>query len=124
LLIEVLAMVILALVMTRLRLSTRDPRPLEDWLRDGALALICGAGATLLLLRVLEGDLDSRLADFFAANSVAIAHGRNIVNVILVDYRGLDTLGEIAVVMIAGIGVLAMLRRQHKRKPPVTGSAP
>lgn len=35
---------------------------------------------------------------------------------ILVDYRGLDTLGEISVVMTAGIAVLALLRRQRKRK--------
>jgi len=47
---------------------------------------------------------------------VPIAHGRNIVNVILVDFRGLDTLGEIAVVLTAGIAVLALLRRQHKRQ--------
>jgi multicomponent Na+:H+ antiporter subunit A len=116
LLVEVLSVVVLALVMTRLRLSPRDPRPLEDCLRDGTLALICGAGITLVLLRVLEGHFDSRLGDFFASTSVALAHGRNIVNVILVDYRGLDTLGEITVVMTAGIAVLALLRRQHKRK--------
>ena len=116
LLVEVLSVVVLALAMTRLRLATRDPRPFEDWLRDGALALICGAAVSLLLLRVLQGPFDDRLSAFFAANSVPIAHGRNIVNVILVDFRGLDTLGEIAVVLTAGIAVLALLRRQHKRQ--------
>jgi multicomponent Na+:H+ antiporter subunit A len=70
-----------------------------------------------LLLRVLEGVFDGRLSAFFARYSVEIAHGRNIVNVILVDFRGLDTLGEITVVMTAGIAVLALLRRQHKREP-------
>jgi len=116
LLVEVLSVVVLVLAMTRLRLATRDPRPFEDWLRDGALALICGAAVSLLLLRVLQGPFDDRLSAFFAANSVPIAHGRNIVNVILVDFRGLDTLGEIAVVLTAGIAVLALLRRQHKRQ--------
>jgi len=116
LLVEVLSVVVLALVMTRLHLATRDPRPFEDWLRDGTLALICGVALTLLLMRVLQGSFDGRLSAFFAANSLAIAHGRNIVNVILVDFRGLDTLGEIAVVMTAGIAVLALLRRQHKRE--------
>jgi multicomponent Na+:H+ antiporter subunit A len=115
LLIEVLSVVILALVMARLRLSVRDPRPLEDWLRDGFLAAVCGVSIALLLMRVLQGVLDGRLSEFFARNSVAIAHGRNIVNVILVDFRGLDTLGESVVVMTAGIAVLALLRRQHKR---------
>ena len=116
LLVEVLSVVVLALIMTRLHLSSSDPRPYEDWLRDGALAIICGVALTTLLLRVLQGPFDGRLSEFFAANSLAVAHGRNIVNVILVDFRGLDTLGEIAVVMTAGIAVLALLRRQHKRK--------
>ena len=117
LMIETLSVVILALVMTRLRLSTNDPRPLEDWGRDGLLALICGGAATALLLRVLQGTFDGRLGNFFADNSVAIAHGHNIVNVVLVDFRGLDTLGEISVVMTAGIAILALLRQQHKREP-------
>ena len=53
---------------------------------------------------------DARLSDFFSAHSKAIAHGRNIVNVIIVDFRGLDTLGEISVVMIAGLAILALIR--------------
>ena len=124
LLIEVLSVVILALVMTRLRLGVRDPRPFEDWLRDGFLALVCGASVAFLLLRVVQGVFDGRLSAFFARNSVAIVHGRNIVNVILVDFRGLDTLGEIAVVMTAGIAVLALLRRQHKRHPDIAAPSP
>ncbi len=115
LLVETLSVVILALVMTRLRLSAQDPRPYEDMARDGLLALVIGVATSLLLLRVLQGVFDGRLSEFFAQHSVEIAHGRNIVNVILVDFRGLDTLGEITVVMTAGIAVLALLRRQHKR---------
>ena len=53
---------------------------------------------------------DAALSEFFSAHSRAIAHGRNIVNVIIVDFRGLDTLGEIAVVMIAGLAILALIR--------------
>ncbi|MEQ1769165.1 MAG: hydrogen gas-evolving membrane-bound hydrogenase subunit E [Devosia sp.] len=119
LMVEVLSVVILALVMTRLHLHTNDPRPYEDLARDGILALVCGVSITILLLRVLETPIDPRLSDFFAANSVAIAHGRNIVNVILVDFRGLDTLGEISVVMTAGIAILALLRRQPRLPMPV-----
>jgi multicomponent Na+:H+ antiporter subunit A len=108
--VEVLSVVILALVMTRLRLDEKDPRPLEDLARDGALALACGVGVSLLLMVVLTGTLDTRLSDLFAATSVPIAHGSNIVNVILVDFRGFDTLGEIAVVMGAGMAIMALLR--------------
>jgi multicomponent Na+:H+ antiporter subunit A len=42
-------------------------------------------------------------------NSLSLAKGRNVVNVILVDFRGLDTMGEITVLMIAAIGVFALL---------------
>ena len=57
------------------------------------------------------------LSKFFEAHSLAIAHGRNIVNVIIVDFRGLDTLGEIAVVMIAGLAILALIRMHANTTP-------
>jgi multicomponent Na+:H+ antiporter subunit A len=50
------------------------------------------------------------VARWFAEASVPLAFGRNVVNVILVDFRALDTLGEITVVAVAGIGVFALLR--------------
>ena len=61
---------------------------------------------------------DAALRPFFSAHSKVIAHGRNIVNVIIVDFRGLDTLGEIAVVMIAGLAILALIRMTGR---PVNG---
>jgi len=110
--------VILALVMTRLNLDARDQRPLEDWARDGAVALFAGLSVTMLLFRVLEEPLSSLLPDFFDRTSLPLAHGRNVVNVILVDFRGLDTLGEIAVVFTAGLAVFALLRGAPKRVTP------
>ena len=117
--VEILSVVILALVMTRLRLDERDHRQFEDLARDGVLALVCGAGVSLLLMVVLSGTLDTRLSDFFAATSVPIAHGANIVNVILVDYRGFDTLGEISVVMAAGIAIMVLLRSRSRTASPI-----
>jgi multicomponent Na+:H+ antiporter subunit A len=114
--VEALSVVILALVMTRLRLDTRDSRELEDLVRDGGLALICGLGVTALLYAVLSVPFDPRLSGFFNAGSVPLAHGHNIVNVILVDFRGLDTLGEITVVMTAGIAILALIRGTRRRE--------
>jgi multicomponent Na+:H+ antiporter subunit A len=113
--VEALSVVILALVMTRLRLDTRDAREFEEFIRDGVLALICGVGVTTLLYAVLSTPFDPRLSEFFNAESVPIAHGHNIVNVILVDFRGLDTLGEITVVMTAGIAILALIRSARRR---------
>ena len=96
--------------MTRLHLDQRDNRVFEEIIRDGGLALLCGIGLTTLLIAVLATDLDLTLTKLFIDTSVPIAHGRNIVNVILVDYRAIDTLGEISVVMTAGIAILALIR--------------
>lgn len=112
--VEVLSVVILALVMTRLRLDQRDPRVFEDIIRDGGLALACGVGVALLLMVVQASDFDGRLSAFFTQTSVPLAHGHNVVNVIIVDYRGLDTLGEISVVMAAGIAIYALIRKRRK----------
>jgi multicomponent Na+:H+ antiporter subunit A len=64
---------------------------------------------------------DDSLTQFFSNHSYVIAHGRNIVNVILVDFRGLDTLGEITVVMVAGLAILALIRIRFHR-PEAGGS--
>jgi multicomponent Na+:H+ antiporter subunit A len=92
--------------------------------KDGTIALACGVGLTALLLAVVARPFDDRLSAFFAEHSRAVAHGRNIVNVIIVDYRGLDTLGEIAVVMVAGLAILALLRvRAAWRRPDAEAGA-
>lgn len=114
--VETLSVVILALAMTRLRLTVADHRPLGEKVTDTAIAILCGGALGLYLLRVTQVPFDPTLSEFFQTYSYAIAHGRNIVNVILVDFRGIDTLGEIAVVMIAGLAILAMVRIRWK--PP------
>ncbi|QJR20653.1 putative monovalent cation/H+ antiporter subunit A [Pelagibacterium halotolerans] len=108
--VETLTVIILALVMTRLHLDEADSRDLETAVRDGVVSLAVGLGIAVLLLVVLQTDLDLSLTELFRATSTPIAHGRNIVNVILVDYRAIDTLGEISVVMAAGLAILALIR--------------
>src|SRR5690606_22176134 len=124
LMVEVLTAVILALVMARLRLDRQDPREFEARLRDGGLALLCGLGVTTLLFAVLQTEFDPRLGAFFNAASVPLAHGHNVVNVILVDFRGIDTLGEISVVMTAGIAVLALIRAARRQAAATRSPAP
>lgn len=116
--VETLSVVILALVMTRMALFKRDHRSFWQSMMDGTIAIACGIGLTGLLLSVLSHPFDSRLSEFFAEHSYPIAQGRNIVNVIIVDYRGLDTLGEIGVVLIAGLAILALVRLKPKTKKP------
>ena len=108
--VETLSVVILALVMTRLRLEPRDHRPFLEKLPDAVIAIACGLGFMLYLMRVTQGRFDTALTDFFNLYSKTIAHGANVVNVIIVDFRGTDTLGEIAVVMVTGLAILSLIR--------------
>ncbi|MEM8814155.1 MAG: putative monovalent cation/H+ antiporter subunit A, partial [Pseudomonadota bacterium] len=114
--VETLSVVILALVMTRLNLQPHDRREPAQQAIDWAIAGTCGLGFALAMIAVAANPIDLRLSEFFIEYSRPIAHGRNIVNVILVDFRGLDTLGEIAVVMVAGLAVLALIRVRAKRR--------
>lgn len=116
--VETLSVVILALVMTRLNLSPSDHRPLTAALGTGIVAVAVGLGLSLTLLAITQQPFDRQLSDFFTEFSRSIAHGRNIVNVILVDFRGIDTLGEIAVVVLAGLCVLALIRVRTKPDKP------
>jgi multicomponent Na+:H+ antiporter subunit A len=65
---------------------------------------------TLLVLAAQSQSGDSRVSGFFAEQAVPAAMGRNVVNVILVDFRSLDTLGEIVVLVVAALGVYALLK--------------
>ena len=81
------------------------------------IAVSVGAVTSLTLLAVLSAPLDRRLTDYFETASWPEAYGRNIVNVILVDFRALDTFGEIAVVVVAALSALALLRQNRGWKP-------
>ena len=50
------------------------------------------------------------VGDYYLANSVDLAGGHNVVNVILVDFRALDTMGEITVLGVAGLACLALIK--------------
>jgi multicomponent Na+:H+ antiporter subunit A len=78
--------------------------------RDAIIAGVVGVGVSTLVLLVGAGDRSSRLSEYFVDVGPTVAHGRNIVNVILVDFRGFDTMGEITVLVVAAIGVHALLR--------------
>jgi multicomponent Na+:H+ antiporter subunit A len=69
---------------------------------------------TLILIAVVSTPLDLRLTEYFEITSWPEAFGRNIVNVILVDFRALDTFGEIAVVVIAALSAYALLRTTRR----------
>jgi multicomponent Na+:H+ antiporter subunit A len=83
---------------------------------DGLLAGAATAGTFLLLLHLDGLPVDTALADWFGANSLSEAKGRNVVNVIIVDFRALDTLGEIAVVVFSLLAALPLLAESVRRR--------
>ncbi len=77
--------------------------------RDAVIALVAGLGTAALAWAVLTRPYDT-IAGYFLANSKPGGGGTNVVNVILVDFRGYDTLGEITVLALAGLGIVALLQ--------------
>ncbi len=117
LLVETLMVVFVVLLLRRM--PKLDSVPNHSVLRrvfHGVVAATIGVAVTSLLVTITASPLDASLATFFAENSVAGGHGRNIVNVILVDFRAIDTLGEVVVVVIASIAAVSLLQTHlHKR---------
>jgi len=114
-LVETLTLVLFVLVVVHLprfsELSSRRRR-----LVDAIFAGAAGIVITLLVLKALQVETDERVSGYYAENALR-AQGRNVVNVILVDFRALDTLGEIAVLGVAALGVFALIKlRPGNRK--------
>lgn len=109
LLVEVLVVVLVTLVM--LRLPHLPSRAMSGF-RAGhaAIAAAFGLVSTVVMIAVLQSPFNRRLTDFFEVASYPDAHGRNIVNVILVDFRATDTFGEVVVIVIAAVAAYALLR--------------
>ncbi|MEZ4460327.1 MAG: monovalent cation/H+ antiporter subunit A [bacterium] len=77
--------------------------------RDGMLAILGGLGAAALSWGIMTRPADS-ISQYYLDNALEKGGGTNVVNVTLVDFRGFDTMGEIAVLVVAAVGILVMLR--------------
>jgi len=117
LLVETLTMILFVLVLRRLP-RLREFSASRQRLRDGCIAAAVGITMTGLVWQALQVQLGPAISEFYARSSVPLAFGRNVVNVILVDFRALDTLGEITVLAVAALGAVYLLQR---RRPPQEG---
>lgn len=84
--------------------------PLSTVVRDFIIALLFGSVIGTICYALLTRPLDS-ISSFFLENSLTGGGGTNTVNVILVDFRGFDTLGEITVLGIAALGIFKLLAK-------------
>lgn len=107
--IETLTVILFVLVIYQLPKFTKSNYPVHSNLFNIIVSVSGGILMTGLMLLTSSIPANSTLAPFFMENSFLLAKGRNVVNVILVDFRGFDTLGEITVLLIAAIGVFAIL---------------
>lgn len=107
--IETVTVMVLLLAFRHLPHFTR----LSSWtsrIRDVVVACAVGALMSLLVLTTTRTPPPDPVSDYHLAQSAPQAHGKNVVNTILVDFRGLDTLGEVTVLAIAGFGIVALLK--------------
>jgi multicomponent Na+:H+ antiporter subunit A len=116
--VDTLTVILLALVLHRLPDAGERVKGLG---RLFDVALAAAAGIVMFLFVLLSTSKDTMLpsiSKYFAQNSLSAAHGRNIVNVILVDFRAIDTLGEITVLAVSAIGVYSLLKLVLREKKP------
>jgi multicomponent K+:H+ antiporter subunit A len=120
--VEVVTTVLLLMALALLPQSS----PLESTrlrrIRDATLAIAAGGGVAALSYAALTRPHES-IAWYFLEESVPQGGGSNVVNVILVDFRGFDTLGEITVLAIAAVGAWMLMENVRMGRPAAAGVA-
>ncbi|MEO0700884.1 MAG: monovalent cation/H+ antiporter subunit A [Pseudomonadota bacterium] len=106
--VETVTIMLLLLALHFLPKVTPKESPLGLKLRDGLIAVTAGGGVGALAYAFLMRDIET-ISEFHLANSYEGGGGTNVVNVILVDFRGYDTYGEIIVLGIAGLVIYALM---------------
>jgi multicomponent K+:H+ antiporter subunit A len=114
--VEVVSTVLLLMALGALpQWTPAESSPLRK-ARDAVLAAALGLGVGFVALAAMTRKLDT-ISWYFVEHSVPGGGGANMVNVILVDFRGYDTFGEITVLAIAALGVAAMMEGVHLARP-------
>ncbi len=116
-LVETLTVVLFAWVVHKLP-EYRELSSRRSKLFDASVAALSGIVVTVLVLKSKSVSLGGRMSDTLTDMSYPLAHGANVVNVILVDFRALDTWGEICVLAIASIGVWSLLGKRFAKTDP------
>ncbi len=118
--VEVVTIMLLMLALFYLPSWTPREASSPRSIRDLVIAGVAGIGMTVITLAMLTSPFSS-ISDYYLENSKPGGGGTNVVNVILVDFRGFDTLGEITVLAIAALGIFAMLRHRKFKAPSTDG---
>jgi multicomponent Na+:H+ antiporter subunit A len=111
--IDTLTVVLFVLVLFRLPLFLKFANNRVKT-RDAILSILFGVGIAITTLHALNEPVNNEVSAFYGDNAYRLAKGKNVVNVILVDFRGMDTMFEIVVLSIAAIGVYSLLKLRLK----------
>lgn len=115
--VEVAFVVIIASTLLRVRHLDLSPPVETPRILRAALSIGLGAMVTILSLVALGSEsFDPALTRYFSERSVPDAHGRNVVNVILVDFRAIDTLGEVSAVFVSFLAAIPLLKVLQARR--------
>jgi len=114
--VEVVTVILLMLALFFLPQKTPKESSPRRVVRDLGIAAMIGGVIGTINYAMMTRPLDS-ISDFFLANSKTGGGGTNVVNVILVDFRGFDTLGEITVLGIAALGIYKLIARMRLFMP-------
>lgn len=115
--VETLIVVIVAIVLLKLPDFRGEVRPTGlGRVRDALVSAVVGGATALTVMAVTAEPPQLALTKYFETAAVPEGFGRNIVNVILVDFRALDTLGEITVLGIASVAAYMLVARRTRRR--------
>lgn len=110
LIIETISVALFLLCFYHLPKLRFKPKSARFRVTNALVSVGVGTVVTLLALSANSQRSLESIASYFIENSYKLAGGHNIVNVILVDFRGFDTLFEITVLVIAALGIYGMIR--------------
>lgn len=116
LLVEILTVVVMVLLLRRLPFRFRR-EPGRGKIAPVLLALGAGAATTVGVLALTGRRELSPAGEYYLTQGEVETGGANVVNTILVDFRALDTLGELTVLGIAGVAIVVLLRARHELSP-------
>lgn len=118
--VEVVTIILLMLALFFLPHKTPKQSESSRVVRDLSIASMVGVVVGSLSYALMTRPFNT-ISDFFISNAKTGGGGTNVVNVILVDFRGFDTLGEITVLGIASLGIFKLLTRIPLFKPSSDG---
>jgi multicomponent Na+:H+ antiporter subunit A len=107
-LVETVTVLLFVLVLYRLPRIRQEKN--SHRIAKSIVAVFSGLSMTLLILEANSVPIHDTISNYMVLNSYILAQGRNVVNVILVDYRALDTFMEITVLAIAALGIMALVK--------------